>query len=163
MLCFTGRCDSTAIASIVGSIAMMESFASAYRSEELADADLVLLCSATADSDSRSPSATQQDACDIAATTAENAEPSSSPSEAPTPRVLAKFPAHRLLLCKCEYFKAQVSRQQPLQVNNVLYFCSVANIPVAFLSNCQLVTEASCVLPGRAIAVCCMLCMDVPS
>ena len=85
----------------------MESFASAFKSEEFADVDLVLLCNSNLAGAQASPEALQalHEAREVSEHT-----PSSSgaPPFSASGQVLARYPAHRLLLCKCDYFKAQV-------------------------------------------------------
>lgn len=89
---------------------MAVSFAGSFKSEELADADIVLVGPAAEQDPSLPPpckrrctEAVIKQEPDVAEEVVEGCSHQQLQRQ-----VVASFPAHRLLLCRCEYFKAQV-------------------------------------------------------
>lgn len=94
--------------SCLQALTMISSFASAFKSDQFSDVDLVLLCNPNTAADSPCTSGPQQAANDKPADAHGQTQCGRTTPGAPAPHVLARFPAHSLLLCKCEYFAAQV-------------------------------------------------------
>lgn len=85
-------------------------FAQSFRSEEFADVQLILLCRAAAPSQDDDPPESHTCSDNFPDVALEAADQVPGPPRAAEPRVIDSFPAHRIFLCRSDYFKAQVRR-----------------------------------------------------